>query len=79
MATVCGGSLALLDAGIPISSSAAGVAIGLVTKYNETNTDIDKYKILTDILVSTLAFETLDCKFKLLIYISIFYLHLDSQ
>ncbi|XP_019882629.2 polyribonucleotide nucleotidyltransferase 1, mitochondrial [Camponotus floridanus] len=50
MATVCGGSLALLDAGIPISSSAAGVAIGLVTKYNETNTDIDKYKILTDIL-----------------------------
>ncbi|KAL6424466.1 hypothetical protein ACFW04_009905 [Cataglyphis niger] len=50
MATVCGGSLALLDASVPISSSAAGVAIGLVTKYNETNTDIDKYKILTDIL-----------------------------
>lgn len=49
MATVCGGSLALLDAGIPISSPAAGVAIGLVTKYNETN--IENYKILTDILV----------------------------
>lgn len=65
MATVCGGSLALLDAGIPISSSAAGVAIGLVTKYNETNTDIDKYKILTDILVSIVVFKALDCKFEL--------------
>ena len=51
MATVCGGSLALFDAGIPISSAAAGVAFGLVTKYNETNTQIEDYKILTDILV----------------------------
>lgn len=51
MATVCGGSLALLDAGIPISSAAAGVAIGLVTKYNEINMNIEDYKILTDILV----------------------------
>lgn len=51
MATVCGGSLALFDAGIPISSATAGVAIGLVTKYNETNTNIEDYKILTDILV----------------------------
>ncbi|XP_011066104.1 PREDICTED: polyribonucleotide nucleotidyltransferase 1, mitochondrial isoform X1 [Acromyrmex echinatior] len=50
MATVCGGSLALFDAGIPISSAAAGVAFGLVTKYNETNTQIEDYKILTDIL-----------------------------
>ncbi|KAL6254888.1 hypothetical protein P5V15_014230 [Pogonomyrmex californicus] len=50
MATVCGGSLALLDAGIPISSSVAGVAIGLVTKYDETDMNIEEYKILTDIL-----------------------------
>ncbi|KMQ92126.1 polyribonucleotide nucleotidyltransferase mitochondrial [Lasius niger] len=62
MATVCGGSLALLDAGIPISSSAAGVAIGLVTKYNETNTDIDKYKILTDILGIEDYFGDMDFK-----------------
>jgi len=55
MATVCGGSLALLDAGIPISSPAAGVAMGLITKYNESNTDIQEYKILTDILVRYLA------------------------
>lgn len=50
MATVCGGSLALLDAGVPISSTTAGVAIGLVTKCNETM-NIEEYKILTDILV----------------------------
>jgi len=49
MATVCGGSLALLDAGVPISSAAAGVAFGLVTKYNDKH--IEDYKILTDILV----------------------------
>lgn len=56
MATVCGGSLALMDAGVPISSPAAGVAIGLVTRYNETKTDIEDYKILTDILVSFAVF-----------------------
>lgn len=30
MASVCGGSLALMDAGVPLSEAAAGVAIGLV-------------------------------------------------
>ena len=49
MASVCGGSLALLDAGVPISSPAAGVAIGLITKYK--NDEIADYRILTDILV----------------------------
>ncbi len=42
MASVCGGSLALMDAGVPIESPVSGIAIGLVTKG-------DKYKILTDI------------------------------
>lgn len=46
MASVCGGSLALLDAGVPILAPAAGVAIGLVTKDRNT----DDYRILTDIL-----------------------------
>ncbi|XP_014286853.1 polyribonucleotide nucleotidyltransferase 1, mitochondrial [Halyomorpha halys] len=51
MATVCGGSLALLDAGVPISNPVAGVAIGLVTQFDGTNTKhINNYKILTDIL-----------------------------
>nr|XP_053626356.1 polyribonucleotide nucleotidyltransferase 1, mitochondrial-like [Cherax quadricarinatus] len=49
MATVCGGSLALMDAGVTISSPAAGVAVGLVTRYDENNT-LQDYKILTDIL-----------------------------
>jgi polyribonucleotide nucleotidyltransferase len=43
MATVCGGSLALMDAGVPIRSACAGIAMGLVTG------DDGKYSILTDI------------------------------
>ncbi|XP_064600913.1 polyribonucleotide nucleotidyltransferase 1, mitochondrial-like [Liolophura sinensis] len=51
MASVCGGSLALMDAGVPVSDPAAGVAIGLVTRYNpDKPTDIKDYKVLTDIL-----------------------------
>ncbi|MDR1928584.1 MAG: polyribonucleotide nucleotidyltransferase [Endomicrobium sp.] len=42
MASVCGGSLALFNAGIPVKSSCAGIAMGLI-KENE------KYVILTDI------------------------------
>ncbi|MCP2519305.1 polyribonucleotide nucleotidyltransferase [SCandidatus Aminicenantes bacterium Aminicenantia_JdfR_composite] len=43
MATVCGGTLALMDAGVPISMKIAGIAMGLITEN-------DKYKILTDII-----------------------------
>ncbi|CAH1972510.1 unnamed protein product [Acanthoscelides obtectus] len=50
MATVCGGSLALMDAGVPIISPTAGVAIGLVTRYDAQEKDIENYQILTDIL-----------------------------
>ncbi|HEX2524639.1 MAG TPA: polyribonucleotide nucleotidyltransferase [Terriglobia bacterium] len=42
MATVCGGVLCLMDAGVPIKSPVAGVAMGLVKEG-------DKYAILTDI------------------------------
>jgi polyribonucleotide nucleotidyltransferase len=42
MASVCGGSLALMDAGVPMKTSVAGVAMGLVMEGN-------KYAILTDI------------------------------
>ena len=42
MATVCGGSLAMMDAGVPLKSPCAGIAMGLVVE-NE------KYAILTDI------------------------------
>lgn len=50
MASVCGGSLALMDAGVPLSSPAAGVAIGLITRYDEQKDNIQDYRILTDLL-----------------------------
>ena len=43
MASVCGTSLALMDAGVPIKAPVAGVAMGLVLEGN-------RYKVLTDIL-----------------------------
>lgn len=49
MATVCGGSLALFDSGVPLKRAVAGVACGLVTTGPK---DVDHYQILTDILVS---------------------------
>lgn len=42
MATVCGGALALMDAGVPLKAPVAGVAMGLIT-------DKERYAILTDI------------------------------
>ncbi|KAL1129581.1 hypothetical protein AAG570_012526 [Ranatra chinensis] len=51
MASVCGGSLALFDAGVPLSNPVAGVAIGLITSYDNDDTKhMSNYKILTDIL-----------------------------
>uniref|UniRef100_A0A9J8BBL9 polyribonucleotide nucleotidyltransferase n=1 Tax=Cyprinus carpio carpio TaxID=630221 RepID=A0A9J8BBL9_CYPCA len=51
MASVCGGSLALMDAGVPISSAVAGVAIGLISKaHPEKASEIQDYRLLTDIL-----------------------------
>uniref|UniRef100_A0A669QCG8 polyribonucleotide nucleotidyltransferase n=1 Tax=Phasianus colchicus TaxID=9054 RepID=A0A669QCG8_PHACC len=50
MASACGGSLALMDAGVPVSSAVAGVAVGLVTKYNLEGRDLEDYRLLTDIL-----------------------------
>jgi polyribonucleotide nucleotidyltransferase len=43
MATVCGGTLALMDAGVPIRAPVAGVAMGLIKEG-------DKFAVLTDIL-----------------------------
>src|SRR4029079_13653059 len=43
MATVCAGSLALFDAGVPLTKHVAGVAMGLISKEG-------KYAVLTDIL-----------------------------
>ena len=45
MATVCAGSLALMDAGVPFPKHVSGVAMGLITRPSD-----GKYAILTDIL-----------------------------
>ncbi|PHP26327.1 polyribonucleotide nucleotidyltransferase [Limimaricola cinnabarinus] len=44
MASVCGGSLAMMDAGVPLKGAVAGVAMGLVLE------DDGSYAVLTDIL-----------------------------
>jgi polyribonucleotide nucleotidyltransferase len=44
MASVCGGSLALMDAGVPLEHPVAGISVGLITD------DAGNYKLLTDIL-----------------------------
>ena len=46
MATVCAGTLALMDAGIKIKKPVSGIAMGLISDQNDTN----KYAILSDIL-----------------------------
>ncbi|CAL5370529.1 unnamed protein product [Camellia sinensis] len=50
MATVCGGSMALMDAGIPLSEHVAGVSVGLVSDVDPSTGIIKDYRILTDIL-----------------------------
>ena len=46
MASVCGGCLSLMDAGVPIKKPVAGIAMGLITE----GEDYSKYVVLSDIL-----------------------------
>jgi polyribonucleotide nucleotidyltransferase len=55
MASVCGGSLALMDAGVPMKAACAGVAMGLIKEG-------DKVAVLTDILGSEDALGDMDFK-----------------
>ncbi len=55
MASVCGGSLALMDAGVPIKTSVAGIAMGLIKSE-------DDVVILTDILGDEDHFGDMDFK-----------------
>ena len=55
MASVCGGSLSLMDAGVPIKSAVAGIAMGLIKEG-------DKVAILTDILGDEDHFGDMDFK-----------------
>ena len=55
MATVCGSSLALMDAGVPIKTPVAGISIGLVKEGN-------RYELLTDIVGDEDHYGDMDCK-----------------
>ncbi len=55
MATVCGGSLALMDAGVPVRAACAGIAMGLIKEGDRT-------AILTDILGVEDALGDMDFK-----------------
>ncbi len=46
MASVCGGCLSLMDAGVPVKTPVAGIAMGLITE----GADYSKYVVLSDIL-----------------------------
>ncbi|MDR2807233.1 MAG: polyribonucleotide nucleotidyltransferase [Puniceicoccales bacterium] len=61
MASVCGGCLALMDAGVPILAPVSGISIGLVTKFDD-NGHLEKYAILTDILGDEDHFGDMDFK-----------------
>src|SRR5438270_1049447 len=61
MASVCGGSLALMDAGVPMTRPVAGISIGLCTDHDEKDR-ISRYKLLTDIIGWEDAFCDMDCK-----------------
>src|SRR2546425_3874622 len=61
MATVCGGSLAMMDAGVPMIRPVAGISIGLCTEHDGKD-KIPQYKLLTDIIGWEDAFCDMDCK-----------------
>jgi polyribonucleotide nucleotidyltransferase len=61
MASVCGGSLALMDAGVPLAKHVAGISTGLVAKMDD-NGEIQKYVVLTDIIGAEDHFGDMDFK-----------------
>jgi polyribonucleotide nucleotidyltransferase len=61
MASVCGGMLALLDAGVPMKGIVAGISVGLVTEHTEDR-QLKRYELLTDIIGSEDHFGDMDFK-----------------
>src|SRR5437667_2875018 len=61
MASVCGGMLALMDAGVPVKSPVAGISVGLVTEHGEDR-QLKRYELLTDIIGSEDHFGDMDFK-----------------
>ncbi|HEX7470167.1 MAG TPA: polyribonucleotide nucleotidyltransferase [Verrucomicrobiae bacterium] len=61
MASVCGGTLALMDAGVPMIRPVAGISAGICTEYGNDG-KISRYQLLTDIIGWEDAFCDMDCK-----------------
>src|SRR5256884_4754395 len=61
MASVCAGTLALMDAGVPVKTPVAGISIGLVTEHGEDQ-EVKRYELLTDIIGSEDHFGDMDFK-----------------
>lgn len=61
MASICGGCLALMDAGVPIIAPVAGISCGLMTE-NAADGSIAKWKTITDILGEEDHFGDMDFK-----------------
>jgi polyribonucleotide nucleotidyltransferase len=61
MASVCGGTLALMDAGVPIIRPVGGISIGLCTEHDDQDR-ISRSQLLTDIIGWEDAFCDMDCK-----------------
>ncbi len=60
MATVCGGTLALMDAGVPLIRPVAGISVGICTEYGGDK--ISRYQMLTDIIGWEDHYCDMDCK-----------------
>jgi polyribonucleotide nucleotidyltransferase len=61
MASVCGGTLALMDAGVPLIRPVAGISVGICTEKDDT-ASIGRYQLLTDIIGWEDAYCDMDCK-----------------
>lgn len=61
MASVCAGTLALLDAGVPLIRPVAGISVGLVTEFSEDG-QLVRYTTLSDIIGSEDHFGDMDFK-----------------
>src|SRR2546430_10653149 len=61
MASVCAGTLALMDAGVPLKTPVAGISVGLVTEFGDDR-QLKRYELLTDIIGSEDHFGDMDFK-----------------
>ncbi|MBI5772753.1 MAG: polyribonucleotide nucleotidyltransferase, partial [Verrucomicrobia bacterium] len=62
MASICAGTLALMDAGVPLIRPVAGISIGLCSITDDKD-QVSDYRLLTDIIGWEDAFGDMDCKF----------------